>query len=125
MDALFNISYGLYVITVKGEKQNGCIANTVLQVTSSPKRISVTLNKSEELAKELGERVRRGIMSAKEAKARLSRVRSASNNRVDLLRDAVNKSRDARNENYVKPAGPILSRLENFARTGAAFYGHE
>lgn len=87
--------------------------------------ISVTLDKSEELARELGERVRRGIMSAKAAKARLSRVRSASNSRIDLLRNAANRSQEARNVNYVKPAGPILARLENFARTGAAFHGQE
>ena len=45
--AFFNISYGLYVVTAhEGEKDNGCISNTVVQVTDSPKRISVTLNKN-------------------------------------------------------------------------------
>ena len=45
-NALFNIGYGLYVITSNdGTKDNGMIANTVCQLTSSPVRIGVTLNK--------------------------------------------------------------------------------
>ena len=46
-NALFNIGYGLYVITSNdGKKDNGMIANTVSQLTSSPIRVSVTLNKN-------------------------------------------------------------------------------
>ncbi len=85
--------------------------------------MSLAYDKSEELAKELGERIRKGLMSAKAAKKRLSRIRSASNNRVDLLRKAVNNSSESLRVDYVKPSGPILSRLENFARTAAAFHG--
>ncbi len=45
--ALFNISYGLYVLTAsEGDKDNGCIINTLMQQTSSPMRISVTVNKA-------------------------------------------------------------------------------
>ena len=45
--AMFKIGYGLYVLTTKdGEKQNGCIVNTVMQVTSNPNRICVAVNKS-------------------------------------------------------------------------------
>lgn len=44
--ALYNISYGLYVVgSVKDGKVNAQIANTVIQVTSNPPKISVTLNK--------------------------------------------------------------------------------
>ena len=44
--ALFNIGYGLYVVTTNdGKKDNGCIVNTVTQVTSSPNRVAVTINK--------------------------------------------------------------------------------
>ena len=40
------IGYGLYVLTAKEDgKNNGCIINTTQQVTSSPNRISVTVNK--------------------------------------------------------------------------------
>lgn len=45
--ALFNLGYGLYVITSNdGAKDNGLIVNTVMQQTSSPEHISVTINKS-------------------------------------------------------------------------------
>ena len=45
--ALFKIGYGLYVITTKnGEKENGCIVNTVVQLTDTPLRVAVTVNKS-------------------------------------------------------------------------------
>ena len=43
---LFNIQYGLFVITTCDEgRDNGCISNTVAQVTAQPNRISVALNK--------------------------------------------------------------------------------
>ena len=44
--AMFNISYGLYVVTSNdGAKDNGLIVNTVTQVTETPNRIAVTINK--------------------------------------------------------------------------------
>ncbi|MBR6694715.1 MAG: flavin reductase [Clostridia bacterium] len=46
LSALFNIGYGLYVITSSdGKKDNGLIVNTVTQVTNTPNRIAVTINK--------------------------------------------------------------------------------
>ena len=46
LNALFNIGYGLYVVTSNdGKKDNGLIVNTVSQVTSVPNRIAVTINK--------------------------------------------------------------------------------
>ncbi|MBO4897828.1 MAG: flavin reductase [Clostridia bacterium] len=46
MTALFNIGYGLYVVTTNdGKKDNGLIVNTVSQVTSTPNRVAVTINK--------------------------------------------------------------------------------
>ena len=46
LTALFNIGYGLYVVTSNdGKKDNGLIVNTVSQVTSTPNRIAVTINK--------------------------------------------------------------------------------
>ena len=46
LKALFNIGYGLYVITSNdGKKDNGLIVNTVTQVTNTPNRIAVTINK--------------------------------------------------------------------------------
>ncbi len=46
LSALFNIGYGLYVVTSNdGKRDNGLIVNTVTQVTSTPNRIAVTINK--------------------------------------------------------------------------------
>ncbi len=46
MKALFNIGYGLYVVTSNdGKKDNGLIVNAVAQVTSTPNRVAVTINK--------------------------------------------------------------------------------
>ena len=46
LSALFNIGYGLYVVTSNGGgKDNGLIVNTVSQVTNAPNRIAVTINK--------------------------------------------------------------------------------
>ncbi len=45
--ALNNISYGLYVLTAKmGNKDNGCIINTVSQVTASPLSVCIAVNKN-------------------------------------------------------------------------------
>lgn len=46
LTALFNIGYGLYVVTCNdGKKDNGLIVNTVTQITNTPNRIAVTINK--------------------------------------------------------------------------------
>lgn len=46
LTALFNIGYGLYVVTSNdAKKDNGLIVNTVSQVTNSPNRIAVCINK--------------------------------------------------------------------------------
>ena len=45
--ALFNIGYGLYVITSNdGKKDNGLIVNTVSQITDDPTRVMVGINKA-------------------------------------------------------------------------------
>ena len=44
-NAMFKLSYGLYVLSAKEEKHNGCIINTAVQVTNTPNRISVAVNK--------------------------------------------------------------------------------
>ncbi len=44
--ALYKISYGLYLASVKiGDKTNACVVNTVTQVANSPNRIVISLNK--------------------------------------------------------------------------------
>ena len=58
LTALFKIGYGLYVVTARdGAKDNGCIVNTVTQVTNTPNRIAVCINKANythELVKKTG-----------------------------------------------------------------------
>ena len=45
--AMYKLSYGLFVLTSAFEgKDNGCIINTGIQVTSEPNRISIAVNKS-------------------------------------------------------------------------------
>ena len=57
-EAMFKITYGLFMLTTTdGEKQNGCIVNTVSMLTDNPKRIVVFVNKtnySEELLRKTG-----------------------------------------------------------------------
>ena len=46
LTALFRIGYGLYVVTSNdGKQDNGLIVNTVTQVTDSPNRVAVCINK--------------------------------------------------------------------------------
>ncbi len=58
MKALFNIGYGLYVVTSNdGQKDNGMIVNAVIQVTNNPERIAVAINKqnySHDIIKQTG-----------------------------------------------------------------------
>ena len=45
--AMYKLSYGLFVCTaVRGDKMNGCITNTAVQVASEPNRISIAINKA-------------------------------------------------------------------------------
>ena len=46
-NALFKLSYGLFVLTAEdGGKHNGCIINTAVQLTDTPKRITIAVNKA-------------------------------------------------------------------------------
>ena len=46
-NAMFSLSYGLFVLTARdGAKDNGCIINTAAQLTDTPKRISIAVNKA-------------------------------------------------------------------------------
>ena len=44
-NSLFKLSYGLFVLTAKGEKDNGCIINTVTQVANNPTLLTISVNK--------------------------------------------------------------------------------
>lgn len=44
--SVYKLSYGLFVLTAsEGDKDNGCIVNTVIQLTSDPMQIAMTVNK--------------------------------------------------------------------------------
>ena len=44
---MFKISYGLYVLTARDdEKANGCIINTLQQVTATPNKVTIAINKT-------------------------------------------------------------------------------
>ena len=46
LTALFRLSYGVYVVSaMDGDRYNGCIANTVMQVTAEPPALVVSINK--------------------------------------------------------------------------------
>ena len=57
-EAMYKITYGLFMLTTTdGQKQNGCIVNTVSMITDNPTRIVVFVNKanySEELLRKTG-----------------------------------------------------------------------
>ncbi len=47
--AMYKFGYGLYVLTARdyvNKKDNGCIINTAIQVTTNPNMISITVNKA-------------------------------------------------------------------------------
>ncbi|MCI9186249.1 MAG: flavin reductase [Oscillospiraceae bacterium] len=45
--AMYALSYGLFVLTAReGDKDNGCIINTATQVTTTPNRLTIAVNKS-------------------------------------------------------------------------------
>lgn len=53
MKATHNISYGVYVLTANDEKMNGCVINTLVQVTTTPNRVAFTVNKSNHTTKQI------------------------------------------------------------------------
>ena len=55
---MYALSYGLFVLSARrGEKDNGCITNTAIQVTTTPNRIVIAVNKgnyTHDMVKEAG-----------------------------------------------------------------------
>ena len=46
LDSLFNLSYGMCIVSSKSEdKVNGCIVNTVFQVTPEPPTVAISVNR--------------------------------------------------------------------------------
>lgn len=74
--AMFKIGYGLYVLTAReGEKDNGCIVNTLVQVTSSPNRVTIAVNK-ENLTAEMISRTKQFNISMLTVRADMDTIRN-------------------------------------------------
>lgn len=43
-NVLKNLSYGMYVVGAKDDKNVGCVANTIVQITSNPMTLAVSIN---------------------------------------------------------------------------------
>lgn len=57
-EAFFRLTYGLFLLTAKDGRDNGCIINTAQLLTDSPKRITISVNKANftcEMIKKTGE----------------------------------------------------------------------
>ena len=56
-EAMYKLTYGLFVLTTKDGKDNGCIVNTVSMLTNTPKRVTVYVDKTnytEEIIRKTG-----------------------------------------------------------------------
>ncbi len=51
---IFNLTYGVFVLTAKDDKDNGCIINTCVQVASEPTRLMVSVQKGNYTRKMIG-----------------------------------------------------------------------
>lgn len=104
IEALFQLSYGLYVIsTKKGEKANGCVVNTVMQVTSNPPRISTTISKdnlTHDLVLETGEYTV-SVMGQKVPPIFIGRFGFQSGRDIDKFKDTPHEL-DSRGIPYLK-----------------------
>ena len=64
---LRNLSYGVYVVTSKDKDRNiGCIANSIMQVTSNPSVIAVSINHDNYTNKVIKENNKFGVSILKE-----------------------------------------------------------
>ena len=46
MNIFTKLTYGLYLLTAKDGKDNGCIINTAVQQTSTPETVAASVNKT-------------------------------------------------------------------------------
>ena len=64
---LRNLSYGVYVVTSKENERNvGCIANSIMQITSNPSTIAVSINHDNYTNKVIKENKKFGVSILKE-----------------------------------------------------------
>ena len=90
LQALNNITYGMYIITTKENNKNiGCIINTATQITSEKPIISISLNKDNYTNKALKEtkKCSISILSEKTNKELISRFGYFSSKNTDFIMD--------------------------------------
>ena len=102
--AMYDLTYGLFVLTAQaGGKDSGCIINTAIQVTSTPNRISIAVNKANythDLVKESG-RFNVSILSEKASFALFQRFGFQSGREVDKFEGFAGCKRSANGLYYV------------------------
>lgn len=84
--AMFKIGYGLYILTAsENGRDNGCIVNTLVQVTSSPNRVTIAVNKANYTA-EMISRTKAFNVSMLTVNAKMETIEPGSaSNRAGLL----------------------------------------
>ena len=92
LQALNNISYGMYIITTEDNNKNiGCIINTVTQITSEKPIISISLNK-ENYTNEILKKTKKcsiSILSEKTNKELIGRFGYFSSKNTDKFKDTI------------------------------------
>ena len=121
-NSLFNISYGLYLLTTKdGDKDNGCIINTVQLLTDSPKRISMAVNKVN-YSNELVQKTKKfniSILTQKTDFDTFKRFGFQSGKDVNKFADTEGFERSDNNIFYMKDANTYISaEVENMIDCG-------
>lgn len=97
LQALNNITYGMYIITTKENNKNiGCIINTATQITSEKPIISISLNKDNYTNKALKEtkKCSISILSEKTNKELISRFGYFSSKNTDKFKETNYKEID-------------------------------
>ena len=101
-NAMFKLSYGLFVLSAcENNFNNGCIINTVMQITDSPKQIAIAVNKD-------NKNVLRNAVIGFAAGLFLSMILVFVANRFDV----VVRNRDKIEENFELPILGVIPRLE-------------
>ena len=101
---MFQLGYGLYVLTSKAGKDNGCIINTAMQVTAVPNQIMVAVNKeclTHDMIIESGQ-LNLSVLTENAERSIYERFGYQSGRTVDKFADYDNMERSANGLYYIK-----------------------
>ncbi len=103
--AMYSLSYGLFVVTANvNGKDNGCITNTAIQVTSEPNRIALAVNRgnlTNEMIKQAG-KFNISVISEEADFELFKRFGFQSGRDVDKFSDFSDYERSANGALYIK-----------------------